>query len=178
MAGPVPVGLSDLLGLLVGVGFIAYGILRFGRSVDGLWSVTHIQTILWTGVILGSYLALSLAAWSFLSDVPTNTLVLIGIATGTLAFSNIVKGIQNNPVTPRANAYLGGFLASEKFADRPSMVKMQMFAWNLIAVLLFAIFVGANLNSGNYTLPDIGATMSAIIGISNGAHVAAKTVGA
>jgi hypothetical protein len=190
LAGLIPVGLAALLGFVVGLIVISYGIKRFGKSVDGLWSVTHIQTILWTCVILGSYFALALSAGSFLSGIPTNTLVLVGIASGTLAFTNITNGVQNRADktakkvaalaaagTPAKSPFMGGFLAAEKPPDfGPSMVKMQMFAWNLVTILLFVTFVGSNLYNGNYALPDIGATVSTIIGISNGAHVAAKTV--
>lgn len=190
MAGLIPVGLSSLLGLIAGIIVVTYGIIRFGRSIDHLWSVTHIQTILWTGVILGSYLSLSLSAGDFLKDVPANTLVLVGIASGTLAFTNITNGVQNKSGktaqtlaalaaagTPAKTPFMGGFLAAEKPPNfGPSMVKMQMFAWNLVAILLFVIFVGSNLYNGSFTLPDIGMTMSTIIGISNGVHVAAKPI--
>ncbi len=160
---------------------------RFGRSVDGQWSVTHVQVILWTGVILGSYLALSLSVGAFLSDIPTNTLVLVGIASGTLALTSITNGVQNKTkwVQSSGNAaaatsgtlpkpFMGGFLATEKLSHGPSLVKVQMFAWNVVAILLFVTFVSSNLYSGTYSLPDIGATLSTIIGISNGVHVAAK----
>jgi hypothetical protein len=153
----------------------------FGRSIDGKWSVTQIQLILWTGVILGSYTALSLAAGNFLSTVPTNTLILVGIASGTLAFTSITNSIQNRPTTgnPAAGTgspFMGGFLATEKDPAKPSLIKAQMFAWNIIAILLFVTFVGSNVYNGTYSLPDIGGTLSTIIAISNGVHVAAKTV--
>lgn len=188
VAALVPVGLSALLGLLAGLTVIGYGMVRFGRSVDGQWSVTHVQVILWTGVILGSYLALSLSVGAFLSDIPTNTLVLVGIASGTLALTSITNGVQNKTKwvqssgnaaaatsgTPLPKPFMGGFLATEKLPHGPSLVKVQMFAWNVVAILLFVTFVSSNLYSGTYSLPDIGATLSTIIGISNGVHVAAK----
>jgi len=181
-------GLAAVLGLIVGLVVIAIGFLglakpmqrSFGKSIDdGRWSVTNIQVILWTGVILGSYLALSMAAGSFLADIPTNTLVLVGIASGTLAFTSITNGLQSDsaPTTQKATGdFLGGFLASEKNPAQPSLIKGQMFAWNIIAILLFVTFVGSNLYNGNYTLPDVGATVSTILAISNGAHVATKPI--
>lgn len=135
---------------------------------------------MWTGVVLGSYLALSLASGGFLSEIPTNTVVVIGISSGTLAFSSLIRGVQNggNGAGARdsTNAFMGGFLAYDGDPTKPSLVKAQMFAWNLVAVLLFVTFVGSNIYGGNYSLPDIGGTVSAIIGISNGAHVAVKPV--
>ena len=71
---------------------------------------------------------------------------------------------------------MGGFLAPEKSPNGPSMVKMQMFVWNVVAILLFVTFVGSSLYNGNYALPGIGGTRSTIIGTSNSVHVAAKTV--
>ena len=180
MAPLLSVGFSSFLGLLVGlaviVGLVWQGA---GRSLDKKWSTTNIQIILWTGVILGSYFALSLSAGSFLTSFPTNTLVLIGITSGTLAFSSTIRSIQENGSDNKSNAgqstgFLGGFVASEKKPDQPSIAKIQMFAWNIVAMLLFVVFVGTNLYHANYTLPDIGATLSTIIGISNGANVAVK----
>jgi hypothetical protein len=179
-------GLAAVLGLIVGLAVLAIGFLglgkpmqrSFGKSIDdGRWSVTNIQVILWTGVILGSYLALSMAAGSFLAEIPTNTLILVGIASGTLAFTSITNGLQSDsaPTTQKATGdFLGGFLASEKNPTQPSLIKGQMFAWNIIAILLFVTFVGSNLYNGNYTLPDVGATVSTILAISNGAHIATK----
>jgi hypothetical protein len=180
MAPLISVGFSSFLGLLVGlaviVGLVWQGA---GRSLDKKWSTTNIQIILWTGVILGSYFALCLSAGSFLTSFPTNTLVLIGITSGTLAFSSTIRSVQENGSDNKSGAgqstgFLGGFVASEKNPDQPSIAKIQMFAWNIVAMLLFVVFVGTNLNHANYTLPDIGATLSTIIGISNGANVAVK----
>jgi hypothetical protein len=187
LASIVSPGIASLVGFLVGLAIILYCIVGagerknakkgLGRSIDGLWSVTHIQLILWTGVILGSYTALSLAAGSFLSTLPTNTLVLVGIASGTLAFTSITNSFQNNPPPDNMAApFMGGFMATEADAAKPSLAKAQMFGWNIVAILLFAIFVGSNLYNGTYSLPDIGATLSTIIGISNGVHVVNKTV--
>ena len=180
-------GLAALLGLIVGLVVIAIGFLGFGKPMeksfgksidDGRWSVTNIQVILWTGVILGSYLALSMAAGNFLADIPTNTLVLVGIASGTLAFTSITNGLQNTPpAAPKGkDEFMGGFLAAESDPAKASLVKAQMFAWNIIAILLFVTFVGSNLHNGTYALPDVGATVSTILAISNGAHVATKPI--
>lgn len=169
-------GLAIILYLILGGGERKKPGMGFGKSLDGNWSVTHIQLILWTGVILGSYTALSLAAGGFLGNVPTNTLVLIGVASGTVAFTSITNSVQNKPTNYVPGAFMGGFLASEKDPSKPSLIKAQMFSWNLVAILLFVVFVGSNLYNGSYTLPDIGGTMATIISISNGAHVATKPI--
>jgi len=180
-------GLAGLLGLIVGLVVIAIGFLGFGKPMeksfaksidDGRWSVTNIQVILWTGVILGSYLALSMAAGNFLADIPTNTLVLVGIASGTLAFTTITNGLQNtSPIASQGDdEFMDGFLAAESDPTKASLINAQMFAWNIIAILLFVTFVGSNLYNGTYALPDVGATVSTILAISNGAHVATKPI--
>jgi hypothetical protein len=179
-------GIASLFGLLVGIIVIGILFLGFGKprksfarsTDDDRWSVTNIQVILWTGVILGSYLALSLSAGSFLAEIPTNTLVLIGIASGTLAFTTITNGLQNASPQPSkgSDEFMGGFLAAESDPAKASLVKAQMFAWNIIAILLFVTFVGSNLHNGTYALPDVGATVSTILAISNGAHVATKPI--
>lgn len=176
-------GLASLIGLVIGLVVIVYGVKRFGKSIDDKWSVTHIQTILWTGVILGSYSALSIANGGFLTDIPTNTLILVGISSGTLASTSLIHGLSNggNNSKPTADAdatkmFMGGFLATEKDPAKPSLIKVQMFAWNVVAILLFVTFVGSNLYHAVYSLPDVGTTVSTIIGISNGAHIAAKPV--
>jgi len=180
MAPLINVGVASFLGFLVGVAVVvALIFIQAGKSLDKRWSTTNIQIILWTGVILGSYFALSLCAGNFLSSIPTNTLVLVGITSGTLAFSSTIRSIQENGSANTSNSgqnagFLGGFLASEKNPDQPSIAKIQMFAWNIVAMLLFVVFVGTNLYHANYVLPDIGATLSTIIGISNGANVATK----
>ena len=183
MAGLVPVAVSAFVGFIAGLIVIVLGMWKFGKSLDKRWSVTQVQLILWTGVVLGSYLALSMSAGSFLSNVPTYTLVLIGIASGTLAFTSITNGLQGkgdgttgDPPSDPKDEFMGGFLATERDPKQPSLIKAQMFAWNIVAILLFVTFVGSNLYNGNYSLPDVGATLGTIIAISNGAHVAAKPV--
>ena len=111
MSSPLIVDVSCVLGLLVALVVIITMIgppLKAGKGIDGKWSVTNIQIILWTGVLLGSYFALSLSAGSFLSAVPTNTLVLIGITSGTLALSTTIRGVQENGSTSNTTTAAAG----------------------------------------------------------------------
>ena len=182
-------GLASLAGVVVGLIVLAVGITRFGYGIDGIWSLANIQLVIWTGVVLGSYVALSLAAGGFISEVPNNTLVLIGISSATLPASAIIRatqekkghrgavkkeGIVKKTDGTTVKLFFGGFLAAEKTPEHPSLAKMQMFAWNVVAAFLFVAFVATNMKNGAYQLPDVGATLSTIIGISNGTYVANK----
>jgi hypothetical protein len=165
---------ASLIGFISAVVIITIGIIKFGKGLDKNWSVSNVQLILWTGVILGSYFALALAKGEPLDNLPYNTLILIGIASGTTPFAALIRhGQQPQLAAPPDSP--AGFLASEKNPEQTSVAKMQMFAWNIIAMILFIIGVSSNMSNCILELPDLGQLLTYIVGISNGIYLANKT---
>jgi hypothetical protein len=50
-----------------------------------------------------------------------------------------------------------------------------MFAWNILAMVLFILLVGQNISNAKYEFPDLGALLTYIIAIGNGVYLANKT---
>lgn len=170
----VNIGVLTGIGITVGFWLICWKG-GYTRGLDGFRSLANLQLILWTGIILGSYVALSIITGKFVDNFSQNTIILIAIATGTTPVSAIIRRLQNPPQAQQNSAHTAGLLASEKHPTKPSIAKVQMFSWNLIAMFLFELFLWTNVSNGNYQFPDIGQTFYEILGISNGVYLANKT---
>ena len=180
MASFVPPQVASLIGFIVAVVIIYYGVKKFGWGIDNKPSIANIQLILWTGIMLGSYSALALAKGGIMENIPENTLVLIGIASGTTPFAAIIRhGQEPNPPAPQprstGNNERIGLFASEKVDTKTSIAKMQMFAWNILAMVLFILLVGQNISNAMYEFPDLGTLLTSLIAIGNGVYLANKT---
>jgi di/tricarboxylate transporter len=168
---------SAVLFALVAVIFIAVGLWKFGRGIDGLYSVSNIQVILWTGVVLGGYLAVVVLKGGFLDDIPTNLLYLMGVSVGSTVSSTGIRAIQQ-PKLPDAarlkeinkDLVTSGLFSSEKKPSELSVAKMQMMAWTAISLGIFILILLGNILDNNPTLPDVGTGLLTLMGVSHAGY--------
>lgn len=85
---------SLVLFILVAAAFIISALLKFAKGIDGLLSVSNVQVILWTGVILAGYLSLAILKGGFLDNIPTNLVLLMGISVGSTVAATGIRAIQ------------------------------------------------------------------------------------
>jgi hypothetical protein len=168
---------SAVLFIVVAAIFIAVGLWKFGKGIDGLFSVSNIQVILWTGVVLGGYLAIAILKGGFLDEIPTNLLYLMGVSVGSTVTATGIRAIQQ-PKLPNAatlsqinqNLVTSGLFSSEKEPSKLSVAKMQMMAWTAVSLSIFILILFGNILDNNPTLPDVGAGLLTLMGVSHAGY--------
>jgi len=85
---------SGLLGFLVALIFIVVGLWKYRVGIDHNTSLANVQVILWSGVIIGSYLSMSLLNKGFLPQLNPNLIALMGISGGSLVTAAGIKAIS------------------------------------------------------------------------------------
>jgi hypothetical protein len=177
-----------VIGGLAGLVFLAIGLAKFSIGVDKTLSLTNVQIILWSGVILGSYLSLALLKGGFLTEISPNLMAVMGISAGSLVAAKSIRTVQEDQLKRKADAtktpyksdrsnettVTKGLLSEEKVPENLSVAKLQMFAWTLAVIAIFAIIVVGNVLSNKIELPDIGVDLLALMGISHGAYIGNK----
>jgi hypothetical protein len=88
LLSPIPIAI-----LAAGIFFIIAGAI-FAKGVDGSYSLSNVQLILWTGTILGSYIGLAMIKGNFLSDIPANLLALMGVSSGSFVTAVAIRDRQ------------------------------------------------------------------------------------
>jgi hypothetical protein len=191
------ISLAALFGFIAGIVFLYIGYWWFAESSkqDNNLSWANVQLITWTGVVLGSYVALALLKGGFLDSIPDNLLLLMGVSVGTQTGSKITRKLQEEakkkkpaapaagpapPTTPanpppaalRSRAF--GLVAKESQPDELSVAKLQHIAWTVVTVLVYIIAVGAALNLRATSLPDVGTGLPLLMGISASGYIANK----
>ena len=185
-----------LLILAAAVGRVATGKLT-GILVDsrGRFSLTHLQTVAWTLLILSAFAGVLVASDFDVgkAKLSSDLLALMGIATGSAVLSTGVKAVKDAPgssadvakdgrAIPTA-AQVGGanvikakfsqiWLEEEgDFADKiVSIAKFQNFVFTLAALAMFISLVIAA-KGLPAAFPD---NFLAILGISHAGYVAGK----
>ncbi len=181
--------LAGLLGFIVGIVFLVVGYSMFaeGSKQDKNLSWANVQLITWTGVVLGSYVALALLKGGFPDSIPDNLLLLMGVTVGTQSGSKLTRVLQEEakkknppalaagPVPQAASpAGIRGLMAKESNPEELSVAKLQQLAWTVVAVFVYLIAVWAALNSRATSLPDVGSGLPVLMGISAAGYIANK----
>ena len=185
------------LAIAIAVGLVATSRLD-GILIDerGRYSLTHLQLVLWTIVIL------SLIAGVFFGrlahgvpapqdfDIPANVIGLFAISAGSAVASTAIKRTKD-ATQPASVAASGGrnypprlaqiFLVEEgTFADQAVDVgKFQQFVVTIVLVVTYIALAAhavdvAGSASAVTTLPNITGAFLVLLGISHGAYVSAK----
>ena len=169
---------GGLVGFIFATAFIAIGLKKFSRGVDGPLSLSNVQVILWTGVISGTYIAMAILKQGFLGDINSNLLGLIGISAGSTVGATTIRALQQPTIPthdPKAKVpRTKGLLAQEKAPEELSVAKLQMFAWTIIALIIYVVIVASNLANNQPQLPDIGSGLLVLMGISHSAYLGNK----
>jgi hypothetical protein len=187
--------LAVFLGYRVKVGAGPLGILVDDR---GRFSLTHLQLVAWTAVILSLVCGVCLGRWfDGLADplgfsIPSQVLGLLGVAAGSAVVASGVKSTKdttapkqvaasNQVDKPRLEQI---FLAEEgAFADK--VIDVAKFQGFIVTVVLIIAYVGLAIQTINdagsveklTALPAFSATFLTLLGISQGTYVLGKIPG-
>ena len=89
------IGMAGVLVLAIVVGLVkgkgAFAVLIDGR---GRYSLSRLQILLWTALVLGGYVGLAAPRVSLAIAIPTEVLGLLGIALGSTVVSTAIKSNQ------------------------------------------------------------------------------------
>jgi hypothetical protein len=159
------------------------------NGFDGLGSTSKFQWFLWLIAILYGYVAIwVLRAWqgdyTALSNIPVNTLTVLGFSTGTAAAAKgITLGyVQTGKVAKTGApdnstaATSGGIFQDDSGA--PELAKIQMIAFTIIAIGIFLATVFHQIATGDIKdgLPNIDSSLLVLMGISQGGYLGKKLV--
>lgn len=155
--------------------FLIIALLGFSRGKDRSVSLTNVQLILWSGVVIGSYAGMAALNGNFLGDIPNNLIALMGISAGSAVTAISTRRLQSGDKVPyNGPQRTWGMLSSESDPEQLSLPKLQMFFWTIVAILIYLVIIGSNFSSGKAALPDPGTGLVALMGISHGAYLGNK----
>jgi hypothetical protein len=171
--------------MLVLTVFVRVNGLNFFQSPDGSYSVSRFQVWFWTEVVLFSYAYLFFFAGSDV-EFPSSIWALLGISIGSTGVATGLA-VKNDaakaaaaaaaapgpaPPPPPAPAGKVGAIRSMLSDDgKPSMMRLQMFAWTIATGVLFLRQVYAT-----ETLWDVPSNLLILMGISHGGYLVDKGV--
>lgn len=156
------------------------------------FSMARVQMAVWTVIVLLSFLYVWLLTREFNGVITSTALVVMGVATGTLATAAGVdshklksneESLEEEERKPDAAPEKVISLArqlrvtkSEGFfkdlltsAEGPSLHRLQFLAWTVVLMAVFIVGVWETL-----TMPVFDDTLLALMGISSGAYVGLK----
>jgi hypothetical protein len=160
----------------------------FIRTPDWDPSLSIFQFLLWTTVVIFTYLALYLfRIFNGVSEppqggIPTNLLLLMGLSIGTPIASSYITSTKRGPgelidvppkdPRPRLSLMLYEF-------DKLTLSRFQMFAWTWVSILIYLYaFIPAVTDHysdpQNATVPNIDLMLVALMGLSQAAFLAGK----
>ena len=195
---PYAIGLAVVVLLWLGLGYIAksFDLIRYTRGADGLPSTSKTQWLLWTIVVLFSYVAIYVARvqhghLDLLTAVPNNVLIALGLSIVTMGAAKGITAHQVRtrrivkPVLAETKPWqvedLGSIVQDD--SGQPDLSKLQMMAWTVIALGAYLVAVGGQVHSafipgsnGAPDLPDIGATLMLLMGLGQGGYIAKKLI--
>lgn len=180
------VGTRPVLGLLYGT--------------DGRLSTSKCQWFAWTLVIVGGYCAI-VAARGLRGDLtadigfPAWLLAAMGFSSVTVTAAKGITSVQTTSfgAVKRRTTDVGGTdpqpptkgLLTDDAGDL-DLAKTQLITWTIVAIgiwvslvaatLGYICFTGAGYDAGRAVLPDIGATLLVLTGLSHGAYLGKKLV--
>jgi len=174
--------IAALAGFITALVFIILGIAWFSKGSDETWSLSNVQLILWSGVILGSYLSLAILKGGFLADLSPNLLALLGVSSGSFVAAKGIRTVQEQKrvgvAKPASRAAekptTMGLLSAESNSAELSVAKLQMFAWTIVSLTIFIVIVALNIMNNKPELPDIGSGLLVLMGVSHSAYIGNK----
>jgi len=164
---------------------------RVAVGADGQYSTSKFQVLVWTVVVVFSFVAMFWARWRVdrsseqLSEIPQNVLLALGfvLVAGVASYS-----ITSTKVAEGKDVKLAAGSAPPRFAslveeDRgvPSLHKIQLLAWTAVALVTYLMATGAAVGGTTATgalppLPDIDAALMVLMGLGQGVYLGRKLV--
>ena len=156
------------------------------------FSMARVQMAVWTVIVLLSFLYVWLLTREFNGVITSTALVVMGVATGTLASAAGVdshklksneESLEEEERKPdaapekvislarqlRVTKSEGFFKDMLTSAEGPSLHRLQFLAWTMVLMAVFIVGVWETL-----TMPIFDDTLLALMGISSGAYVGLK----
>jgi hypothetical protein len=167
---------------------------RQGLLIDdrNKMSLSRLQLVLWTLVILSGLLTMALTNIGRNSPtplditVPTQVWVLMGISTTSLIGSPLLNSnkMAQGKIDTRQDleqATVADLFRGEEKSNHDvlDLAKVQMFFFTLVLVLVYAVLLGSlflNITGPLKALPDIDPSMTTLLGISHAGYLANKAI--
>jgi hypothetical protein len=205
----VAAGLPILVAWYANLALMSAFVLIAGRGITGRWrgafidernkvSLSRLQMLLWTVVVLSAYLAGALArvAAGTTPDplaiaVPDTLWMLLGISTTSLVGSPLIKGAKAerggsqaaaNPIDRNKSSGDARWIDVFKGEDTSNfayldMAKVQMFFFTLVLVFAYTVLIGRAMAGGSFNeFPALAPGMVALLGISHAGYLTSKAV--
>lgn len=183
---PYAIGLGALVAL-----WLVYGVLtrkwspgELYKGADGRSSSSKLQWLLWTAVVIFSYVSICAARAikgyvEPISTVPTNVLIAMGLSTTTMIVSKGISTSYSNSgkfIKSKVASGAGIFLDDD---GAPALSKIQMMAWTFIAIAVYLIRVGNLIRTSAdrglpAQLPDIDETLMLLMGLGQAGFLGKK----
>lgn len=174
-----------------------------GHGVTGLWkglliderkkvSLSRLQMVLWTIIILSSFLtaALSNIATKQVNplsiSIPNELWILMGISTTSLVSSPLIKtrkkikeAIKENPSVE--DAQMADMFKGEEKVNFTllDLGKVQMFFFTIVLALAYSVAIGTIFLETSvriYKFPDLDPAMITLLGISHAGYLTNKAI--
>ena len=155
-------------------------------------SLSRLQLVLWTLVILTGLLTVALSNIGRGSPtplaivIPTQVWLLMGISTTSLVGSPLLKSNKMAAGKIKVREDLNDAEVADLFRGEENsncntldLAKVQMFFFTLVLVLAYAVLLGslfAHTTGPIAGLPDIDPSMTTLLGISHAGYLANKAV--
>jgi hypothetical protein len=155
-------------------------------------SLSRLQMVLWTLVILSGLLTIALSNIGRSSPtplaiaVPTQVWLLLGISTTSLVGSPLLKSnkMRQGKIKVREDlheAEVADLFRGEETTNCNTLdlARVQMFFFTLVLVLAYAVLLGSlfiKITGVIGSLPDIDPSMTTLLGISHAGYLANKAI--
>jgi IPT/TIG domain len=157
--------------------------LHLALSEDGRYSVSKMQFLIWTVVVLFAYVSLWLVRvghneYAPITDIPASLMLAMGFSVGTavgakaITENKIDNGRQPDSRTDEKPKLSD--LARE--GGNAELSKVQMLLWTLVTVIVFLVLVNQAQASPSPKLPDIDPSLVVLMGLGQATYLGRKLV--
>jgi hypothetical protein len=148
-------------------------------------SLARFQFLVWTFVISFTLLSvyfilLRNGIVNPLLDLPTNTLLLMGISTVVPIISNVIprkKVTETSSSSPKENE-VPKFSTMLMEEGKPTLGRYQMFLWTFLSISIYLLQFNNYINGPviNSIIPDVDDTLVFLMGLSQAGYLGLKAV--
>ncbi len=160
-----------------------WDLMSLAEGDDGLPSSSQFQFMLWTLVVIFSYITIyaaraQMGEYGAITEIPVNLLILMGISSFALLGSRSITSYQLSSGTasikkdrrPVKGSSFKHIICDDE--GKPALNKLQMIAWTYIAIAIYIILVVKQVGSGELpVLPDVDGSLLVLMGISQGTYL-------
>jgi len=186
-------GALVVMWLLAGLVANAWDPFRLAEGADRRLSVSKLQWLLWTAVVVFGYVATLVArglngGFGTALTLPSNLLIAMGFSATTMVTAKgittayVAQGRVVKPQTPPAGASYYSDLVQDD-TNQTDLSKVQLLIWTAIALGMFVVNVILNINAinashtpGDTSLPDIDNALMVLMGLAQGGYLGKKLV--